>query len=224
MQSLGVARRMIDKNGQILMTGYAEGLQKAKEHIYNQLLPQRLGLGSRNLIELEMLQDFAFDQKQQYDSQLISLMNQYKIKCEGEIVTGCVMKFHKLHKRRRYDISEEIRRQFRSICKEFRLEFYRAVFHLTDGNLSYFDDDDAEDEEVEISDLEWIEKAVTKGAANGRDTMQVEKARERARKLGASYYMAAYSPPMHTQMSRSVLYSFPWVVAVDAIACVDLRS
>jgi RNA-dependent RNA polymerase len=88
-----VACRNCDRKGQILIVGEPRELLRAKETIYDPLLPRRLGWMPS---DLELLQGFANEQRQQYESQLLSLMNQYKIKSEGEVVTGCIMKYHKL--------------------------------------------------------------------------------------------------------------------------------
>ena len=53
----------------------------------------------------------------------------------------------------------------------------------------------------------------------GFDTAKLISARKMAQRLAAAYYVATYSPEMHNEGSKSVLYSFPWIVAADVIAC-----
>eukprot|EP00579_Thalassiosira_antarctica_P023801 CAMPEP_0201980340 /NCGR_PEP_ID=MMETSP0904-20121228/70035_1 /ASSEMBLY_ACC=CAM_ASM_000553 /TAXON_ID=420261 /ORGANISM="Thalassiosira antarctica, Strain CCMP982" /LENGTH=242 /DNA_ID=CAMNT_0048532591 /DNA_START=58 /DNA_END=786 /DNA_ORIENTATION=- len=215
-----LAGRFNDKqNGQILHLGDANKIAKSKESIYNPMLTQRLGwIGD----ELDfLLLDYAKDQRYMYESKLLELMNQYKIKSEGEVVTGCILKYHKLHKRRRHDVSEEIRRQFRSIRKIFRSEFFTAVHHLAHGNITFFDDatDDNENEDdVTDEDLEWVEAVATEAPSHSVGGEMDRKVKRLSCRLAALYYMTAYSPDMHATGSRSVFYSFPWVVAADVIA------
>lgn len=59
------------------------------------------------------LLDFALEQRNDFEDELVELMNQYHIKSEGEVVTGCVLEYHKLHQRKRYDASEQIKLRFR---------------------------------------------------------------------------------------------------------------
>lgn len=228
-----VAGRSRDKNGQILHFGKPHRIMMSKEKLYNPRIPEQLGWTTDELGHL--LQGFANYQRHEYEGRLISLMNQYKLMSEGEIATGCILKYHKLHKRKRYDISEEIRRQFRILRNEFRAEYFRAVSQLIDGNLSYFEDEeeidggnefgvhaDAEYEYANQDDLDWIIQASTKTsvyiANNTIDDEKLSSARYFSRKLAAAYYIATYSPEMHDTDSDSVLYSFPWTVAADVIA------
>lgn len=165
-----------------------------------------------------LLLDFAEYQRNLYDSQLLELMNQYKIKSEGEVATGCILKYHKLHKRRRHDISEEVRRQFRSICSSFRLEFFTAVSYLVNGNTRFFSfDDNFVDDVILDEDLEWIEAAAT-GVPNSASEEMNHKARCWSWRLAAAYYVATYSNSTHDVSSNSVLFSFPWVVAADVMS------
>ena len=214
-----MAGRCRDRNGSILYHGDKNRLAKSKEDIYDPVLVKRLGWKGDEFDK--QLLDYAEYQRDSYESNLLELMNQYKIKSEGEVATGCILKYHKLHKRRRHDVSEDVRRQFRSIRHTFRSDFFKAVNNLLNGNLPD-DEDEIEDDESE-EDLDWVEAAATGMPLHGvGEEMTCEgKVREAklfSRRLAAAYYITTYSPEMHAAGSRYVLYSFPWVVASDVIA------
>ncbi|KAL7542670.1 hypothetical protein ACHAXR_011976, partial [Thalassiosira sp. AJA248-18] len=213
-----MAGRYRDNNGQILHLGDAGRISDSKISIYNPLISRRLGWKGDGLDALIL--GFAEHQQYLYEMQLLELMNQYKIKSEGEVATGCILKYHKLHKRRRHDVSEEVRRQFRSIRKTFRSEFFTAVYHLVHGNTAFFDNvtDDEIEYDVADEDLNLIEDVATESpSANAGE--EKGKVKHFSCRLAAAYYMMTYSPDTHTVGSKSVLYSFPWVVAADVIAC-----
>lgn len=212
-----MAGRYRGNNGEILHLGEENILLISKDNIYNPMIAQRLGRKRDQLDDL--LLDFADYQRHLYESQLLELMNQYKIKSEGEVATGCILKYHKLHKRRRYGIAQEVRRQFRSICKIFRSEFFKAVYHLVHNDTAFFDHatDDDENDDVSDENLEWIEAAATGALSSAGKEMNC-KVKTLAYRLAAAYYITTYSPEMHVSGSRYVFYSFPWVVAADVIS------
>ena len=221
---IAMAGRNRDNNGQILYFGEQHRLLQGKQLIFsekNSSLTRRLGLKVNDLDA--MVLDYADHQRFLYESQLLELMNQYRIKSEGEIVTGCILKWHKLHKRRRHDIAEEVRRQFRAIRKLFRSEFFTAVYHLVHDHVSFFvDDNDLLEDDVSQKELEWVETVSTgvSFTAEGERPFgeTSEKVMQMACRLAHAYYVVTYSPLYHADDSRSVLYSFPWVVASDVIA------
>lgn len=217
---IAMAGRYLDNYGQILYLGDANRINDSKKVIFSMTFARRLGWIGDDF-DKELL-DFADEQRYLYESQLLELMNQYKIKSEGEVITGCILKYHKLHKRRRHDISEEVRRQFRSIRKLFRSEFFTAVYHLVFDNQAYlFNDDDDAKQDISDEDLEWIEVASTGAKHDGVlsiDATKREKAKMWSSRLAAACYIATYSPLTHNEDSKSVLFSFPWTVAADVIA------
>ena len=215
IKTVAMAGRYRDNNGQILHIGDMNQISKAKEEIYNPVLVKSLGWKGDALDIL--LLDFADYQRWLYEQQLLELMNQYKVKSEGEVATGCILKYHKLHKRRRHDVSEEVRRQFRSIRKTFRNEYFTALYHLIQDNMTFFNDDEYEIDDVAEEDLEWVEAAAT-GILDCIGVEMSEKVKHLAHRLAAAYYISTYSPEWHDTRSRSVLYSFPWIVAADVIA------
>ena len=115
LQCKAMAGRYRDNNGQILHLGDKRHISLAKVSIYDPFLAQRLGWKDDYY---SFLLDFSEYQRWSYESELVALMNQYKIKSEAEVATGCILKYHKLHKRRRHDVSEEVRRQFRPNPKD----------------------------------------------------------------------------------------------------------
>jgi len=207
--------RYRDTNGQILFIGDKHHIFQSKKCLFSPVLAGCLGWKCDDF-DAKLL-DFANHQRFLYDSQLIELMNQYKIKSEGEVVTGCILKYHKLHKRRRHDIAEEIRRQFRSIRRQFRHEFLLAVYHILHNHLQYFEDDDGlVEEDVPDEELDLIETAATATTVDTREVSQ--RAKQTAGRVAAAYYVATYSPSTHDDESKIVLFSFPWVIAADVMA------
>lgn len=216
---MAMAGRYRYSNGQILYLGDAHRLYESKKKIFSMSFARQLGWKGDDFDE--QLLEFADEQRFLYDSKLLELMNQYNIQSEGEVTTGCILKYHKLHKRRRHDISEDIRRQFRDIRKLFRSEFFTAVYHLVNGNSAFFSSDDSAEDDISDENLEVIE-AASAGVMNPRvphiDRELRYKATQASSRLAAACYVAAYSPWTHDQDSKSVLYSFPWVVAADVMA------
>jgi hypothetical protein len=223
-----MAGRRCDEQGQILIVGKDPlAVESAKQGIYDPRIPLCLGWSPEAREDiLPALQVFANEQRHQYENRLTSLMDQYRIKCEGEIVTGCIRKFHRLEERKRHSVSEEVRIQFRIICNEFRSEFFRAAYHLHNKNLNYFseggvigDSENSGSGEIDVDEvtedqLHWIEVAASGGCISEEGQ---EAARDCSRLLAAAYYIATYSPEMHDVESNMALFSFPWVVAADVI-------
>lgn len=217
---IALAGRYIDNYGQILYLGDANRINDSKEKIFSMTFAR--GLGWTGGDHDKQLLDFAIEQRYLYERKLLELMNQYKIKSEGEVTTGCILKYHKLHKRRRHDISEEVRRQFRCIRKFFRSEFFTAVYHLVYGNQGYLcDGEDDNEQDVSDENLDWVEAAstgVNHGNVHSIDGVMGKKAKTWSSKLAAACYIATYSPLTHDENSKSVLFSFPWAIAADVMA------
>jgi len=143
-------------------------------------------------------------------------MNKFKVNTEGEIATGLILKHHKLNKRRRHDVSEEIRSLFRALRRTFRIEFFTAVHHIAHCGAEYFEDINSigdGQEELTDEELEAIEDLVT--AAEVTTNCKVKCV---ARLLASSYYLVTYSPYTHNEDGKIAYFSFPWVIA-DVIAC-----
>ena len=230
MYCKAMAGRKCDKNGQILIYGDAFKIEEWKRKLFD---TNNISAAELVPIEDERLQMFANDQRDMYERQVYEVMNKYKVKSEGEIITGCILKYHKLQKRRRHDVAEEIRRQIREIKLGFREEFFRAVFLCSLQGLSVLESDsyDVSAHEVKDEDLQWAEEVLTrKGGNTNSGSSGVEGLSEKSIKsygqaLATAYYAASYSPEMHWRSRdyHCVLFSFPWVVAVDVLASAIIR-
>lgn len=216
-----MAGRYRDRNGQIIMQGNEEKILRAKKSLFDPSLVHRLGWSmdgkSQDYDLHRCLLDFALEQRNDFEDELVELMNQYHIKSEGEVVTGCVLEYHKLHQRKRYDASEQVKMRFRAIVRRYRDEFLTAVFHVVQGNIAYFGGEatalSSEDifvEDVSVEELDRIEDALA-------DLTSQSTIARVASRIAALYYMASYSPELHREGDRTVLFSFPWVVTSDVI-------
>jgi len=87
---------------------------------------------------LERYLDDARINLAEYEFQLQSIMNQYGIKHESEVISGNILKFHKYLKKREQETTETIRKTVFNLKKEFRGRF-DDEFHDLDqdfeGNL-----------------------------------------------------------------------------------------
>ena len=192
-------------------------------------LAVHLGLFEQSPERQEELIEIAQEQRHLYEDQLRKVMNKYDISSEGEVLTGCVRKYHKLHKRRRHDISEEIRRTCREIRSEHRFMFFASILKFCGGftltadaaALDESDDEDAtailskkELNEKESAEIKYAELASTGGIIPPE--MDIERSnaiRSTARALAAAYYEVTYNPDLRQNHSKWVLFSFPWIVS-----------
>jgi hypothetical protein len=78
------------------------------------------------------LLDIALQQKSLYEDDVLQLMNKYGVRGEGELFTGCIRKYHKLHKRRMHDVSNDVRQRFDFIQSHHRRIFFRLVATVVD--------------------------------------------------------------------------------------------
>ena len=199
-----VAGRNLNKKGQLLC--FAKSGWLHSKNIYKNGVVIKLNLISSNLVEFEDMISFSLEQKRLYEDSLVALMNKYKIYSEGEVLTGCIIKFHKLNKRRQYKVAEEVRRQSRQLYIDCRNDFVKKV-------LSFLLPLDSIHEIEMPYYLEWIEIVISapfsstkaqihhvlKEAAKN-DTFlvlgftDIPKCREIGRKLAAVYYVVTYYP------------------------------
>jgi hypothetical protein len=217
-----LAGRRCSKHGEILCFASANKIYSSLRKLYRPEIPLGLGLviptsGEEQDSFSGDLFSFAMAQRWSYEDQIVTLMNKYHLHSEGEMLTGCIRKYHSLRKRRRHEVSEEVRRQCAETRREHRREFFRHI------GLEFYPDVDVDnlDEEREREHLDRIEIAVL-GSLSCRgeaDTLD-RSIRAYARKLAAAYYMVTYNPEMRwRQINRrgaedlTVLFSFPWVVA-----------
>lgn len=57
-------------------------------------------------------------------------MNKFQLRNEGELFTGCIRKYHSVHKRHQHEVAEEVRRQGREIYHKCRSGFFRRVLQI----------------------------------------------------------------------------------------------
>lgn len=84
----------------------------------------------------------SWDQKCSYDAQLNSLLGQYKVSREEEIVTGHIWSMPKYTSRKQGDLKERLKHSYSAMKKEFRQIFEKMEFdfeQLTDDekNIKY---------------------------------------------------------------------------------------
>eukprot|EP00957_Ditylum_brightwellii_P193438 14729356-Ditylum_brightwellii.AAC.1 len=146
-------------------------------------------------------------------------MNKYKVKCEGELVTGCIKKFHRLDKRRQHDLCEAIRRQFRELRNTTRKTFFCKVHEHCNGNVGRYtsdvslheENDDVDDELISI-----IEEQVCGGSSDLHCTEGIF-----ARKLAAACYEATYNHHIRSGDQHSKIYGCILYGRKDTMYCHD---
>jgi hypothetical protein len=156
---------------------------------------------------------------------------------------SCIRKYHRLHKKRQHEVSEDVRRHCRDMCMLYRKNFFHEVVCLCrlfydtkqfSGNESLSSPDPKQTESgdgllaVESSSptsafddendaLSQIIKWATDKNFGETELTDAFIFRRTARQLAAAYYIATYSPFREFHGSFA-LFSFPWLVA-DVIAC-----
>jgi RNA-dependent RNA polymerase len=227
---VALAGRKCDKNGVTVSFVDFEELCTRSHGIYNEKLPNKLGFfAESDKMQMELL-EFANDQRLSYEEKLRKVMNKFGLRSEGEVMTGFVRKYHRLHKRRRHEISEEIKRECREIRKGHRLIFFEKVLEFLGSEITGSSaisnevsgtqrDDDSEDsryeskaEDVLLAEMACTSRFVASG--DGKRLMT----RRTARVLAASYYVVTYDPSYRLHHSKWALFSFPWLVA-DVMDC-----
>ena len=157
-------------------------------------------------------------------------MNRYKIHSEGEILTGCIRKFHRWNKKRQHDLAEEVKRQCSQLRRNCRDNFLRHVCKVC---VNDFESKIGEslDEDKYHKILERIEAIILETSlkiSNDSSSEEVEfftdceaaKMCLFARKLASAYYEVTYNPDFvfgaldeNQTAEQTILFSFPWVVA-----------
>ena len=166
------AGRTWNNQGQLLCFTDTKGEIKLDLHlklIYKAQIAERFGIitvpihgaeKEREVVSNESLECFIFakEQRDQYNDGLISLMIKYRIHSKGELLTGCIIKYHRLNKQRQNDLAEEVRRQCRVHRKTFRDNFFWKVrsFVVCANN----NDDNNEMTEDDLEDcVLWVQTA-----------------------------------------------------------------
>jgi hypothetical protein len=224
-----LAGRKVDSYGQI--SCHLQDKKNGRAYlslIYEPQIAEKLGMSSEVAIynmehqdRSESLFGIANEDRFEYDTDLKRLMNKNRLHSEGELVTGCIRKYHRLNKRRQHDVSEEIRRQGRELRKEYRSRFFLRVMGLTIPEV----DVALDDEQGYVSLVERLVLEKVKGDDEQAECLysfqpdEVSVLKRNAFKLAAAYYMVTYSADLQEWNRRDgcVLFSFPWIVA-DVIA------
>lgn len=237
----GVAGRKWNSQGQLsclLKPGTFSHLVDSLKRIYKKDLVDCCGLNFNSADIDDFTEGFintAIEHKEFYEDGLISLMNRYKIHSEGELLTGCIRKFHKWNKRRQHDMLEEVKRQCRQLRRECRESFLLEIVSICiedfETKLEIKTKEDYDDiiehlEEVILcdrkhlmGDSEMNDKLYHFTDAEARNMCIV------ARKLASAYYFVTYNPhfvaealgEVNEENEQSIFFSFPWVIA-DIIA------
>lgn len=136
---VALAGRTLDRYGQVLsIVSDKRWAETELVKIYDAKIPSKLGWtvdareSDRKLqIYLESL---ARDHRFAYEEKVVKVMNKFSLRNEGELFTGCIRKYHQLHKRRQHEFAEEVRRQGREICRECRSNFFREVLEIANAS------------------------------------------------------------------------------------------
>ena len=227
--ALPLAGRRFDRNGQVIRFGKVDRALTCLKTLYKQNFAIRLGLDLEvaavdpDSLSFKMIEE-ALDHRDDYEKGLVQIMSKYGVQCEGELLTGCIRKYHKLDKKRQHALSEIVRAQVRELRSHHRRMFFSFVLHTVLGTKlnETISDKDVENEV-------WID--CVESAALGRKEFpeghsfsaeEIKAFVVASRQLAAAYYVATYNPDIRwegdlSSESSSLLFSFPWLVA-DIIA------
>ena len=207
-----IVGREITKTGQLLC--FIRDKRSARnifDRVYDATLPTRLGYGHHTHGDFLF---FAESEQVYYEEALQEIMGKYGVHSEGEVLTGCIRKFHRMNKRRQHDLAEDVRRRSSELWKDHRQAFFWWVLdRICPQRL-----DEASEDWVVAEHLASTERVVTsmddnnEFAENGFSVAEGTALRSTAFQLAAAFYMVAYSPEMQVS-SHSVFFSFPWIVA-----------
>lgn len=138
----GLAGRKVNRYGQIVSEiNEEQDLEYYLLQNYQARIPALLGWNPKRVPvssldkEHKAMLFFANEQRMSYEFQITEIMNKYCLKNEGELFTGCIRKYHKLHKKRQHEVSEEVRRQCSEVCKEYRAMYFREVLEISETSL-----------------------------------------------------------------------------------------
>lgn len=148
---------------------------------------------------------FAIKQRELYEDEVIMLMNKYRVHSEGELLTGCISKYHRLNKRRRFDLAEEVRIQCKQLRDTFREEFLTKVAnHVLPQSVIH---DNGMDHCLACAHLaassNWSKLAIQidqlpkeEGCTHCVSHKDVLLMRNFSQKLAAAYYLVTYNLQM----------------------------
>lgn len=83
--------------------------------------------------------DDAETMKQAYDRELRAIMSKYKIKTEAEAITGHILDFRPIHRRKLYDVQEMVAAEVSDLILKYRKLFATDVLppHHSDPRFSF---------------------------------------------------------------------------------------
>eukprot|EP00977_Amphora_coffeiformis_P030305 scaffold46109_cov275-Amphora_coffeaeformis.AAC.1 len=123
---------MLDKYGTILCNTPRSGVNHARDtQYYTPKISVELGFAGDD--KAQLLLTMAIYQLSLYNADLLRLMNTHGIRAEGEVYAGCTRKYHKLHKKRQHDFSQDVRRRYGLIHAQHRRLFFYLVSELYEG-------------------------------------------------------------------------------------------
>lgn len=209
-----VAGRRINKHGQLLCF---RDEMKVEENMCQTDVVEKLELfktseskgasGDGNIGQASECILFAIQQREVYEDEIIMLMNKYRVHSEGELLTGCISKYHRLNKRRRFDLAEEIRLQCRQLrdtsCTKFLTKVVTRVLPQSIINDAGMDYCLSYARAAASSDTKKLGQTIDRLAREeggspptylGIGYEDVLSMRRFARKLAAAYYLATYHP------------------------------
>jgi RNA dependent RNA polymerase len=239
-----VAGRRTDQYGQLLslVEGRENWVSRCLPRVFYQRIPEDCGLADNGFKSIPQgqiqegdLVDFAVNERLRFNGLVVTTMNRLKVRSEGEMFTGCIRKYHRLHKKRQFEFAEEVRRACRTLRSEFRVAFFEHVLQLAMEKILASEVPRAGG----LSSLvNWVKEISTAEEWEsiacpelGIETTELGSfLRQTAHRLAAAYYVATYSPevrliathPENTDENLA-LFSFPWTVA-DVIAAAMRRS
>jgi hypothetical protein len=221
------AGRKQDRYGQLISSAKKNWISRHLHQIFHKWIPVDCGLLVGSNERTSEVMDIALAERQSFESEVFTMMNKFKIRSEGELFTGCIRKYHRLHKQRQFKFADKVRRACSALQAEFRFRFFREVWKLDmeskklNGNIS--------SDEPDNVDLEQIRELATVPALlwKQENDNAKESLRRSAQQLAAAYYVATYSPEFRLSNSTRndsntedavdddniPLFAFPWIVA-----------
>ena len=212
-----LAERVVDSYGRII--SWFESPQQGKNalrRIYQAHIPSSLGLFALSVAESELYLETSAEMYSEYEDDIRTIMNKYKIQSEGELFTGCIRKYHKLHKKKQFSIAEEVRRSCRELRKECRERFLECILNFIGGPLEPGQDSDESENASTNDEEEVLERIQEVATSNNLETNKLMSqwdvaVRRSAFALAGACYVECYSPDRAE--GTSALFGLPWLVA-----------
>ncbi|RKP08055.1 RNA dependent RNA polymerase-domain-containing protein, partial [Thamnocephalis sphaerospora] len=162
----------------------------------------------------ELYHDEARDLKRQYDEAILSVMSQFGIASEWEVVSGWIIQYNSLLNKRDFHLREQVMNLVDGIVRKFRKsfeeEFVEQHEESSDPNNPTF----TPAVNVRLEDL------AARGPANTRPITQPSTAptfspedREAMRRKASAWYYVAYAQEeREAEGAHGDMFSFPWIM------------